>query len=294
MKDVTLSAEQVQKFKQDGYLIIENFLPASQCELLKEKIKDVIDQNLNLETHPRTLFTTYQANKAEPDAHMMTDYFLNSGDGINFFFEEGAFSNETGELACSKYHAVNKIGHALHTDVPEFKEVAQSEAVKNVCRSLEIKKPTLPQSMYIFKSPGLGGEVTPHKDNSFLHTGGTRLLGLWIPLDDAMRDNGCLWFIPGSHKEAATLFMNRKEDNTGCVFVGENNSKQGDEEYVAAEVKRGSLVLIDGDVVHKSYPNTSSRSRNAFTFHLYEGEGANWGATNWNQPTDKGTFVELY
>lgn len=295
MKEFTLTPEQVQKFDEDGYLIIENFLPEQQCDLLKQTIKHVIDQHLDLETHPKTMFTTYQANKAKPDTHMMTDYFLNSGDGINFFFEEGAFSKETNELAYSKYDAVNKIGHALHTDVPEFKEVAQGDGIKNICKALGIKKPTLPQSMYIFKSGGLGGPVTPHKDNSFLHTGGTRLLGLWIPLDDATTDNGCLWFIPGSHREPATLFMNRNEENTACVFVGEKNSNyEEDDKYVVAEVKRGSLVLLDGDVVHKSYSNTSDKPRNAFTFHLYEGEGADWGVTNWNQPTDKGTFVELY
>ena len=53
-------------------------------------------------------------------------------------------------------------------------------------------------------------------------------------------------------------------------------------------------MLIDGNVVHKSLRNESAHARNAFTFHLYEGAGAEWGKTNWNQPTDKGTFVELY
>ena len=79
------------------------------------------------------------------------------------------------------------------------------------------------------------------------------------------------------------------------LFLGETNSNyEEDEKYVPAVMKRGSLALLDGDVVHKSYQNFSDRPRNAFTFHLYEGEGSSWGKTNWNQPTDKGTFVELY
>ena len=289
---VGLSLEQITQFKKDGYLVIEDFLSDPECDVLKHKIFDVTDTYLDLATHPRTVFTTYSAKEAAPDKHMAADYFLSSGDCVKFFFEEGAFS-ESGELVVPKHAAINKIGHALHTDVEEYKAVAQGQGIQNICRSLDMEHPILPQSMYIFKSPGgLGGEVTPHKDSSFLHTGGTRLLGLWIPLDDADVNNGCLWFIPGSHCERASLHMNRKCDNSGCEFVGTpNNFAEG---WVAVEVKRGSLVLIDGDVSHKSERNTSQRERNAFTFHLYEGQGANWRETNWNQPTDKGTFVQLY
>lgn len=43
--------------------------------------------------------------------------------------------------------------------------------------------------------------VTPHQDATFLHTEPLgRVLGLWIALEDATVNNGCLWFIPGSHK----------------------------------------------------------------------------------------------
>lgn len=42
--------------------------------------------------------------------------------------------------------------------------------------------------------------VDPHQDSTFLHTEPLgRLLGLWIALENATLENGCLWFIPGSH-----------------------------------------------------------------------------------------------
>lgn len=42
--------------------------------------------------------------------------------------------------------------------------------------------------------------VTPHQDATFLHTEPLgRILGFWIALEDATQENGCLWFIPGSH-----------------------------------------------------------------------------------------------
>ncbi len=48
------------------------------------------------------------------------DYFLNSGDKIRFFFEEGAFDT-AGRLAVPIDRAMNKIGHALHVLNPVFR-----------------------------------------------------------------------------------------------------------------------------------------------------------------------------
>ena len=42
--------------------------------------------------------------------------------------------------------------------------------------------------------------VIPHQDSTFLHTSPMKLMGYWIALEDATVENGCLWFIPGSHK----------------------------------------------------------------------------------------------
>lgn len=45
--------------------------------------------------------------------------------------------------------------HSLH---PTFKGVTFTDRVRDVCKELGFRKPAIPQSMYIFKNPGIGGE----------------------------------------------------------------------------------------------------------------------------------------
>lgn len=53
--------------------------------------------------------------------------------------------------------------------------------------------------------PGGPAAVSPHQDASFLYTEPLgRVLGVWIALEDATLENGCLWFIPGSHTSEDT------------------------------------------------------------------------------------------
>lgn len=48
--------------------------------------------------------------------------------------------------------------------------------------------------------------VTSHQDATFLYTEPLgRVMGMWIALEDATENNGCLWFIPGSHKSEQTV-----------------------------------------------------------------------------------------
>jgi ectoine hydroxylase-related dioxygenase (phytanoyl-CoA dioxygenase family) len=55
------------------------------------------------------------------------------------------------------------------------------------------------------------------------------------------------------------------------------------------DIKAGSLVLIHGNVLHKSEKNTSPNSRYAYTFHVIEGaEGWEYDARNWLQPPVEG------
>lgn len=54
--------------------------------------------------------------------------------------------------------------------------------------------------MAILKPPRVGGKVSIHQDATYLYDEPETLLGFWMPLENATKENGCLWGIPGSHK----------------------------------------------------------------------------------------------
>ena len=287
---MALTPEQVEAFHRDGYLLLESFLSHSQCDALLKRTYDIIaEADLNL--HPTATFST---RRDEESQHVKTDYFINSGDKIRFFFEEGALDGE-GKLKGAVDKSLNKIGHALHALEPEFQKVALGERMGELARSLDLQKPAVVQSMVIFKQPHFGGEVNTHQDSTFLYTSPMRLYGVWIALEDADLENGCLWFAPGTHTTGIGRRMLRtvKDGRIELKFEGED-PRIDPQRFVPVPVKKGGMVLIHGEVVHKSEENKSKRSRNIFTFHMYDAGRSEWSKDNWLQPTEQLPFPHIY
>ncbi|XP_065226220.1 phytanoyl-CoA dioxygenase domain-containing protein 1 homolog [Planococcus citri] len=275
-----------EQFDKNGYVIIEDFLTEEEINELKSA-GEKFSLEASTASNQAGIFDTTSSPQSSDR------YFLESGDKISYFYESGV-RNEDGTLKVDPKIALNKVGHALHWLHPTFKKITFHEKVKQVCRELDLVKPAIAQSMYIYKNPRVGSEVNTHQDASYLYTEPPKLYGFWFALHDATEENGCLQFIPGSHHEEVTYRFIRNPDPNSeqlCISTGAQKTKTYDDDRFKFEpVKKGSCVLIHGQVVHRSFHNSSDKPRHAYTFHVIDTHQSEYSSQNWLQAE----FQSLY
>ena len=258
--NLPMNNEMLNFWNENGYLVIENFKTAAECDSLIQRSKELIEE--------QDFFNQKSVFDTVSQSHNDDSYFLESGDKIRFFFEEKAILDDK-NIKINKHYIVNKIGHALHDLDEKFIKFSKNEDLEQIAKAIGFEEPQLLQSMYIFKQPKIGGEVVCHQDSTFLITEPESTVGFWFALEDANKENGCLQVSSGGHKGPLRKLFKRDKNKMEMIELSDEPFPETD---TFVEVKKGSLVLLHGRLPHYSCENKSSKSRHAYTLHAIEGK----------------------
>ena len=125
------------------------------------------------------------------------------------------------------------------------------------------------QSMLFVKGPGKAGQSW-HQDEYYIPTRDRSLVGVWVAIDDANIENGCLWIIPGR----PGYMMQRVANESGEYADVDTVDVSGCEQVaIPVEVKSGSVVFFNGYTLHSSKRNTTMHGfRTALVNHYMSAE----------------------
>jgi phytanoyl-CoA hydroxylase len=266
-----LTDDRLDAWRRDGVLVLPGFAAAADIDALKRRAHAIVEA---FEPQPEQMAVFSSRDRAQLSQQALVE----SAGEVRCFFEEEAFDDQ-GRLVVDKSRAINKIGHAQHDRDALFSRFSRDPRLAALAADLGFEQPRLMQSM-----PRIGGEVVWHQDASFLMTEPHSVVGFWFALEDASRDNGCLWVAPGAHRGPMGVLRERyvRRDRGFVAERLDATPWPSGEATRALEVPTGTLVVFHGLLPHASAPNRSQRSRLAYTLHVVEGRAA-WSPLNWLQ-----------
>ncbi len=230
----SFTPEMKQSYVENGFLVVERLFSEEELAGVRQQIDDLI---------------------ANPD---------NPPEGVTVG-REGDTNPETkgpGDIRSAAF---------MVRFVPYFQDFARTPKLLECVRGLLGPRVKVFRDQMLLKPPG--GQAKPlHQDQSYFQVSPEDdLVTAWIALDDATLDNGCMTYVPGSHKHGVFPIGNDPERPVHHIpDTGDLNLP----EPVSCPVPAGSIIFHHGCALHASADNNTNTWRKALIFHFATSDSA--------------------
>jgi phytanoyl-CoA hydroxylase len=151
------------------------------------------------------------------------------------------------------------------------KSFASDERILNLIEDLVYPGIAIYSSKVVSKLPNSDTVCHWHQDDSYYIQAGESdvRMSIWVPLTDATLDNGCLWVVPGSHKQGLQPYT-RKNYGTCRLALAEEQVDFDLSKALPLEIEQGNMILFSAKLWHGSKGNQTNQIRRAFIVSYQE------------------------
>ncbi|WP_373497311.1 phytanoyl-CoA dioxygenase family protein [Aquiflexum sp.] len=225
-----INQSQIDSFQENGFLVIEDFLSPEELENWRTVVTKAVKDRKGIKIPG-------------------TNIKVGDDDGVNK--EDSNYFGNVFDQLLNLWQTSN-----------EMKELMISEDIGKMAADLaDVDGIRVWHDQALIKRPW-ANPTSWHLDTPFWSFSHKDALSIWIALDDATLENGCLYFIPGSHKK--TTYENpgiTKNMNSIFEFYPELAKTKS----VSVPMKAGSASFHNGLCIHGAGPNMTNGFRRAMT-----------------------------
>jgi phytanoyl-CoA hydroxylase len=161
-----------------------------------------------------------------------------------------------------RWDAVRKLQYFMGYD-HRLTRLAEHPKILDIMARIIGEEPALYSHQAILKPPLVGREKPWHQDHAYFNLPmSTTIVSMWISLDKATPENGCMRVIPGTHLQGPRVHFKRRDWQICDTHVVRNH-------VVAVPLEPGGCLIWSGMIHHGTPANTTPHRRRALQFHYF-------------------------
>ena len=161
-------------------------------------------------------------------------------------------------IQLERKYDISTIAFKTHTALPWVRDICLRPQILDVIEELIGPDILCWSSTFFTKTPGAGQFVSMHEDSLYFKpTEPDSIASIWIALNPARQETGCLEYVPGSHKHN----YNHKHDIDKGNLLPKGQTVSGDFNTVHVELDAGEFTTHHIKLLHKSSPNQTKKYR---------------------------------